>query len=87
MHGLPAMLRAVAAGLAAGTALSVFLCLTSSALAAVTGSSVGIPGFFLARALQLNGVMAVTFTPDWGAVALAGLCALVVGGVFAGRRL
>jgi hypothetical protein len=87
MRGLPAALRVVAAGLVAGAALPVFLCLASSALAAVTGSAVGVPGFFLARTLELNGASAVTFTPDWGLVALAGLCALVVGGASAARRL
>lgn len=81
MRGTSKAMRAIAGGLAAGVVLALVLCLVPSALAAVTGVTVGIPGFFSATAGQGRAV----FTPDWGCV-LVVLGAVVVGAVLAGRR-
>jgi hypothetical protein len=81
MRGIPNAVRAIAGGLAAGAAQALALCLASSALAAVTGVAVEVPGLFSATA-ALGGVV---FTPDWGGVLMV-LGAVVVGAVLAGKR-
>ncbi|HEX9227877.1 MAG TPA: hypothetical protein VF885_14825 [Arthrobacter sp.] len=77
--------RAVAGGLVAGFTLALALCMAASALAVMTGTTVAVPGFFSARGTLGSGSFAVVFTPDWGAVALVVLGA-VISAVMAGRR-
>lgn len=67
--------RALAGGLAAGAALALILCVAASALAVLTGATVGIPGFFSAQA----DLGRVVFTPDWGAVALVSVGSVIAG--------
>ena len=81
MRGMSRASRAIAGGLTAAAILGLALCLVPSALAAVTGSTVGAPGFFSASA----GPTAVAFTPDRGGAALGAFGAAIVS-VLAARR-
>lgn len=85
MRGMAKAARAVVGGLAAGIALALTLCLATSALAVVTGTTVGVPGFFVAQAASDSDSWGVVFTPDWGSVALVAFVA-VIGALMAGRR-
>lgn len=78
--------RAAIDGLVAGVALASILCVATSALAALTGTTVGVPGFFMARTAQESGALAVVFTPGWGGVALIAFAAAIAIAVMAARR-
>lgn len=82
MRGISRAGRAIAGGLVAAAILGLVLCAASSALVALTGATVGIPGFFMAT----TALGRFVFTPDWGAVALIVSGATAVGAAMAARR-